>query len=50
MKIEPTDAPVVQRHGLEETVAIGEPAVGRVDAGRSSIHEPKRVHVQRMRG
>jgi hypothetical protein len=50
VKIEPTDAAVMQRHGFEQTVAVGEPAVGGIDAGRSSIHEPERIHVQRMRG
>ena len=44
MQVEPADAPVARGHRLEQAVAVREPAIRGIDAGRLSVHEPERVH------
>jgi hypothetical protein len=44
VQCEPADLAVVDGHRLEQAVAEGEPAVGGIDAGWLSVHEPKSLH------
>jgi hypothetical protein len=44
VQTEPADLSVVDCHRLEQAVTKCEPAVGRIDAGRLSVYEPKSVH------
>ena len=44
VQIEPADAAVACSHGLEQPVAVAEPAVGGIDPGSLSVHEPEGFH------